>query len=182
MIIDSNSDSQLPTDQSKLKGNLDFQSDFFIKLMKLKQHFSLKGFKSDVLMSNTNTMEEEYSNSASSSPLLSDHQVITNVNHVNSTNSMQRTPSQSSILPTPKLAPLFQPNEEVWVENKTADNRTYYYNARTRESAWIKPTTSANVKVITQEELERMAAVNNQLQQIAAANLKVNRVLKAFTL
>lgn len=61
-----------------------------------------------------------------------------------------------------------KPTEEVWVENKTADNRTYYYNARTRESSWTKPQTSANVKVITQEEVERMAAVNNHMQQAAA--------------
>lgn len=61
-----------------------------------------------------------------------------------------------------------KPTEEVWVENKTSDNRTYYYNARTRESSWTKPAASQNVKVITQEEVERMAAVNNQLQQAAA--------------
>ena len=58
--------------------------------------------------------------------------------------------------------------EDVWVENKTSDNRTYYYNARTRESSWTKPTASANVKVITQEEVERMAAVNNHMQQAVA--------------
>ena len=63
-----------------------------------------------------------------------------------------------------------KPAEEVWVENKAADQRVYYYNARTRESSWVKPTASANVKVITQEEVERMAAVNNQLQQVAANN------------
>lgn len=56
--------------------------------------------------------------------------------------------------------------EEVWVENKTADNKVYYYNARTRESSWVKPTASANVKVITQEEVERMASVTNQLSKI----------------
>lgn len=61
-----------------------------------------------------------------------------------------------------------QPNkEEVWVENKTADNRTYYYNARTRESSWTKPEATVGVKVITQEDVERMARVNNQLQQAA---------------
>lgn len=57
--------------------------------------------------------------------------------------------------------------EEVWVENKTADNRTYYYNARTRESSWTKPEVTVGVKVITQEDVERMARVNNQLQQAA---------------
>jgi hypothetical protein len=56
--------------------------------------------------------------------------------------------------------------EEVWVENKAADNKVYYYNARTRESSWVKPIASANVKVITQEEVERMASVTNQLSKI----------------
>lgn len=65
-----------------------------------------------------------------------------------------------------------KPAEEVWVENKTPDSRTYYYNARTRESSWTKPVASANVKVISQEDVERMAAVNNQLQQVAAATKK----------
>jgi hypothetical protein len=59
--------------------------------------------------------------------------------------------------------------EEVWVENKTADQRVYYYNARTRESSWTRPS-NANVKIITQDEVERMAAVNNKLQQVVAAN------------
>lgn len=33
--------------------------------------------------------------------------------------------------------------------------QVYYYNARTRESAWTKP---ENVKIITQSEVEAMAA------------------------
>jgi hypothetical protein len=60
-----------------------------------------------------------------------------------------------------------KPSEEVWVENKTADARVYYYNARTRESSWTKPVATAGVKVITQDDVERMAAVNNKLQQAA---------------
>lgn len=60
-----------------------------------------------------------------------------------------------------------KPSEEVWVENKTADARVYYYNARTRESSWTKPIATAGVKVITQDDVERMAAVNNKLQQAA---------------
>lgn len=35
----------------------------------------------------------------------------------------------------------------------------YYYHSRTRESAWTKP---ENVKIITQEEVETMAAQNPQ--------------------
>lgn len=67
--------------------------------------------------------------------------------------------------------------EEVWVENKTSDSRTYYYNARTRESSWTKPVVGGNVKVITQEDVERMAAVNNQLQQAANNASKKDVVL-----
>jgi phosphoribosyl-AMP cyclohydrolase len=48
--------------------------------------------------------------------------------------------------------------QEVWVENKTQDNRTYYYNAKTRESVWTKPQTSSTVKVITQEEVEKISS------------------------
>ncbi|XP_031424585.2 transcription elongation regulator 1-like isoform X3 [Clupea harengus] len=49
------------------------------------------------------------------------------------------------IPPTPALPP-----EQIWVANKTADGKVYYYNARTRESVWVKP---EGVKVIQQMEL-----------------------------
>ncbi|XP_035215104.1 transcription elongation regulator 1-like [Stegodyphus dumicola] len=44
---------------------------------------------------------------------------------------------------------------ELWVETKTAEGKLYYYNARTRESAWTKP---ENVKILNQEQIEAMAA------------------------
>lgn len=43
--------------------------------------------------------------------------------------------------------------------------QVYYYNAKTRESAWTKP---ENVKIITQSEVEQMAAQANQ-QQVASS-------------
>ncbi|XP_075887924.1 transcription elongation regulator 1-like isoform X2 [Nelusetta ayraudi] len=46
--------------------------------------------------------------------------------------------------------PAVNPSEEIWVENKTADGKAYYYNARTRESAWTKPD---GVKIIQQSEI-----------------------------
>ena len=43
--------------------------------------------------------------------------------------------------------------------------QTYYYNARTRESAWSKPD---NAKVITQADMEAMAASGQPLPGSAA--------------
>ncbi|CAH1960065.1 unnamed protein product [Acanthoscelides obtectus] len=46
---------------------------------------------------------------------------------------------------------------EIWVETKTSEGKSYYYNARTRETTWTKPE-GASVKVISQDQVEAMAA------------------------
>ncbi|XP_035290308.1 uncharacterized protein tcerg1b isoform X1 [Anguilla anguilla] len=51
--------------------------------------------------------------------------------------------------------PTLPPTEEIWVENKTPEGKVYYYNVRTRESAWSKP---EGVKVIQQSELSPLMA------------------------
>lgn len=47
-------------------------------------------------------------------------------------------------------------NSEIWVETKTAEGKSYFYNARTRETTWTKPE-GPNVKVISQDQVEAMA-------------------------
>jgi transcription elongation regulator 1 len=56
------------------------------------------------------------------------------------------------------------PNEEVWVENRTNDGKFYYYNARTRESSWTRPS-EANIRIIKQDDVEKMASMTTQMKQ-----------------
>ena len=44
------------------------------------------------------------------------------------------------------------PNEEVWVETKSGDGKSYYYHAKSRETTWNKPE-GPNVKVLTQQQV-----------------------------
>lgn len=41
---------------------------------------------------------------------------------------------------------------EIWVETKTGEGKSYYYNARTRETTWTKPE-GEGVKILTQQEV-----------------------------
>lgn len=47
-------------------------------------------------------------------------------------------------------------NSEIWVETKTAEGKSYFYNARTRETTWTKPD-GPSIKVISQDQVEAMA-------------------------
>lgn len=42
-------------------------------------------------------------------------------------------------------------NGEIWVETKASEGKSYYYNARTRETTWTKP--EGNVKILLQEQV-----------------------------
>lgn len=48
------------------------------------------------------------------------------------------------------------PAAEIWVETKTAEGKSYFYNARTRETTWTKPE-GTNIKIISQDQVEAMA-------------------------
>ncbi|XP_050430254.1 transcription elongation regulator 1 [Adelges cooleyi] len=48
---------------------------------------------------------------------------------------------------------------EVWIETKSGDGKPYYYNARTRETTWDKPS-GPNISVISQEQVETLGNPN----------------------
>ena len=41
---------------------------------------------------------------------------------------------------------------DIWVETRTGEGKSYFYNARTRDTTWTKPE-GPNVKIITQEQV-----------------------------
>jgi len=42
--------------------------------------------------------------------------------------------------------------DEVWVETKAGDGKSYYYHAKSRETTWTRPE-GPNVKVLTQQQV-----------------------------
>ncbi|XP_072390987.1 transcription elongation regulator 1 [Diabrotica undecimpunctata] len=79
--------------------------------------------------------------------------VITDSPNINSgphpTSTQNNAPSSQPTTPLDAAA-------EIWVETKTGEGKSYYYNARTRETTWTKPD-GPNIKVISQDQVEAMA-------------------------
>lgn len=44
---------------------------------------------------------------------------------------------------------------ETWIEAKTDGGKSYYYNAKTRETTWTKPT---NAQILSQEQFMQNSA------------------------
>ena len=47
----------------------------------------------------------------------------------------------------------FQLPEQLWVETKTNDGKSYFYHAVTRETTWNRPE-GLNIKILSQGEFE----------------------------
>lgn len=56
-----------------------------------------------------------------------------------------------TMAPMPQVAPQQKTSDDIWVENQTAEGKSYYYNMRTRETRWDRP---EGVSVVRQGEVE----------------------------
>lgn len=54
------------------------------------------------------------------------------------------------------VRPTVPPSGELWIETKTAEGKSYYYHAVSRQTTWTKPSGSG-VQVMTQSEVENMS-------------------------
>ncbi|XP_078488071.1 transcription elongation regulator 1 [Ciona intestinalis] len=61
--------------------------------------------------------------------------------------------------PPPQNAPNIDHNKEIWVETLSDEGKIYYYNAKTRQSVWKKPS-DENVQIIKQNEVQSLANPN----------------------
>ncbi|XP_055624534.1 transcription elongation regulator 1 [Toxorhynchites rutilus septentrionalis] len=84
----------------------------------------------------------------------------------NVVNSVAPVGAKQNNLPVTNLGAVLTPlsttgpaqTQELWVETKTAEGKSYFYHAITRETTWTRPD-GPNVKVMTQADVE---AVNKQ--------------------
>lgn len=59
--------------------------------------------------------------------------------------------------------------EETWIETKSDNGKCYYYNAKTRETTWTKPTSAT---VLTQEQfLQKVLASQTRVPAVAATSI-----------
>ncbi|XP_075989195.1 transcription elongation regulator 1-like isoform X2 [Anticarsia gemmatalis] len=58
----------------------------------------------------------------------------------------------------PGMPPPNMPAPEIWVETKSEEGKYYYYHSRTRETTWTRPQEGPACKVISQADVEAMAA------------------------
>ena len=78
-------------------------------------------------------------------------------------------PHQPQQQQQPHLAPVNEidaSTDEVWVETKAGDGKSYYYHAKTRETTWTKPE-GQNVKVLTQQQVIRIVFFPNLNQNLS---------------
>ena len=56
-------------------------------------------------------------------------------------------------------------NGEVWVETKSDNGKSYYYNAQTRATTWDRPEEKDGVRVLTQEQVDKLAQKLSEKKQ-----------------
>ena len=58
-------------------------------------------------------------------------------------------------------------NGEVWVETKTDSGKSYFYNARTRQTTWERPEEKDGVRVLSQEQVDKLTQklANNEKKE-----------------
>lgn len=60
----------------------------------------------------------------------------------------------------------------MWVETKTSDGKSYYYNIRTRDTTWTKPE-GPNVKVMVQDQVSKKYLIS-----IFNINIYISNIVK----
>lgn len=71
--------------------------------------------------------------------------------------------------PGPKTTPAIDPAAEIWVETRTKEGKLYFFNAKTRASAWTRPT-GEGVQVLSQEQVQQLAKTKAAAAAAAAAS------------